>query len=215
MATGIVPQKEKPTTQILKERETALIDLKISLEEFATNVEVKFDDRWRSYSWRVQGNIDLYYWIYDHHSSRESEILTDAQVIEIAFKYLLAIQARKGQINIHSVYVQNVEEVELLPRKGLQHATVRVVKDRVDGLYRYSTNHYCGNGGGGSAPSTHSKFTQSRHEAILQGAQELIESLTASWQSKDDPATFNPFINKIKKYIENLEAEYRQPSLFG
>lgn len=214
-ATAEKKQSEKTITEILAERPKALVKLAITLEEFTSHVKVTYDDRWNFYDWRVQGDAELYYWIYDCHSSRDKEKLTDAQVIERAFNHLRAIQSRSGQINCHSVYVEDCEDVELLPRRGLEHATVRVVKDRVDGLYRHSTDYWCGSGGGSSAPSMRSEISETRTDAILKGAREILATLTKSWQAKDEPQKYNPFINKLKDFIETVEDQIRQPSLFG
>ena len=68
---------------------------------------------------------------------------------------------------------------------------------------------------GSSAPSMHSEITDTRTDAILKGAREMLATLTKGWEAKDEPDKYNPFINKLKKYIEELEGQIRQPSLFG
>lgn len=149
MTSGTVTAQEKKSfTQILAERDTALLDVNLTHEEFAERIELTYDDRWRRHSWRVKGDIYLYNWIYDHHQDRDEETLSDAAVIKCAYERLRAIQDRRGQVNFHSVYVKDCENVELFPRKNLDHATVRVVRDRIDRLYRYSTSYHAVNGGG-------------------------------------------------------------------
>jgi hypothetical protein len=219
MTAAVVAQKDKSLTQILNERHTALLDLKLSLEEFNALVEVSYDERWRWHSWRVEGDINIYYWIYDHiiHNKEHTEMLSDEQVLKCAYKRFCDIQERRGQVNFHNVYVQDCEDIELFPRKNLDHATVRVVKDKVDGLYRFSTDYHVGNGGTSYAPwfGETIEIYKSKNDAILEGARQIISSIEDGWEAKAKPETYNPFINKIQNYIENLKAEIRQPSLFG
>lgn len=214
--TATIEKKEKSITEIFAVRDTALLEINFTLDEFASHVKLGFEDWGVRKSWRVEGDEDLYLWMHHLHQKRDEEKLSDSRVIEIAYNFFKQFQARKGQVNCGGIYLQGCEDVYVIPRKGLEHATVRVVQDRVDGLYRYSTDYWCGLGGCSSAPSFYySKITKTKTDAILQGAREMLEYITNGWESKDDPGTYNPFLNKIKKFIENLEDTLIQPSLFS
>jgi hypothetical protein len=221
MTTASAEKKhpEKTITEILAERPKALIKLQLTLEEFAERVTVEYDDRCRWHSWRVEGDQSLWFWIYDHiiHDKENHPKISDREAVECAYNRLKAIQERGGQVNIHSVYVQDVEQINLIEPKLPIQASVNIVKDRVDGLYRFSTSFFIGLGGESSAPWFGEKvqITETKEQAILRGARYILERLTESWQAKDEPGDYNPNINKIKKYIENLEGQIRQPSLFG
>lgn len=217
MATATA-QTEKPLIQVLRERDTALLDIKLTLEEFEKRITITYDDRFRWRNWRVQGDVHLYYWIYDHiiHDKKSQPLISDAEVIKAAYDRYCQIQERRGQINFQSVYVKECEEVELIPRsKSYEYAVVRVVQDRIDGLYRFSSNYHAVSGGCSYSPSLRSVMVKTRTEAVLCGAREILDSLESGWQAKDEPKKYNPFINKIKTFIEKLEAQERQPSLFG
>lgn len=220
MATATAIEKtEKSTAEIYAERETALIDARLTLEDFAERVTVEYDERSRWHGWRVEGDKSLWFWIYDHiiHDKEKHPMISDGEVVESAYNRLRAIQERGGQVNIFSVYVQDVEQIHLIEPKLPIHASVNIVKDRVDGLYRFSTSYFVGLGGESSAPwfGEKVKITETKEQAVLCGARYIVESLTESWQARNEPEVYNPNINKIRKYIENLEGEIRQPSLFG
>lgn len=219
MTTGTaIAQEDKSLTQILAERNTTLLDLKLTLEEFSALVTVRYDDRFGWHDWRVQGNVYLSYWIYDHviHDREKNAPISEAAVIEAAYRRFCHIQEHRGQMNFNTVYVKDCEVIEVIPRhKTNDYATVSVVKDRLDGLYRYSTDYMAVNGGSSYAPSIHSKVTATRTEAVLCGAREILNSLESGWEAKAEPEKYNPFLNKIKAFIEKIEGEERQPSLFS
>lgn len=213
-----IAQKEKSLLQILAERDEALLDVKLTLEEFTERVTVKRDDRFARSEWRVQGDVELYYWLFDVYESGDFAIMSDSQVIECAYNRFRAIQQRGGQINFHSVYVKDCEDIELVPRKiCTEYATVSVVKDRVDGLYRYATRYSVRNGGGSSGArfGDTSQITKTKTDAILKGARQIVASVENDWQAKEQPEKYSSYLNEIKTYIETLESEIRQPSLFG
>lgn len=207
--------KKMTTAELLKNRNTILLEMKLSLEEFAALVTVSYDDRWKSHRWRVQGDERLCYWLHDCSRKRDEGMYSDAEVIEIAYRHFLYIQARQGQMNFCSVYVRDVEEIFVVPQKNYDYVKVNVVKDCLDGLYRYSTAYSINHSGGSAAPSFHSSVTESREDAILTGARQMLESVSKGWQAEQEADKYNPFINKIKNFIEAVEAELRQPSLFG
>jgi hypothetical protein len=207
------------TFREFSDREAALHKANLTLAEFAGRVSVEYDDRWRWHDWRVRGDESLGFWIYDHiiHDKKDNQMISDAEVVEHAYNRLRAIQERRGQLNSHSMYVRDVEEINLFEPKLPNHAAVRVVKDRIDGLYRYSTSHFVGLGGSSSAPwfGDKEQITETREDAVLKGARYIYESLTESWQAADKPGMYAGNINKIKNFIESIEATIRQPSLFG
>lgn len=215
-ATGTKTEK-KSIVQNLRERDTLLLDMKLSLEEFAGLVTVRYDERWRWHDWRVQGDERLCYWIYDHidHNKVESSKVPDEKVIEYAYERFRYIQARQGQMNFHSVYVRDVEEIDVIPPKNFNYVKVSVVKDCLDNLYRYSTTFSIAGSGSGSAPSFRSDTTETRIDAVLNGAREVYTALSKSWQAELEAAKYNPFINKIREFIESVEDQIKQPSLFG
>ena len=218
VGTQTIKAPKRPMAEVMSERETGFINLSLTRLEFAALVEVNYDDRFGCRQWRVRGDEPLYYWLHDVSQNRDQEPLTDAEVISIAYERFRAIQMRGGQVNSNSVYVQDCENIELFPRRDYkEYATVCVVKDRIDGLYRWATSYAVHLGGSGYAPwlGESRNIAATREQAAMLGAREIVAAIERGWEVKANPDKFLPFIRKIQAYIENQEEKQRQPTLFG
>lgn len=204
---------EKPFQTLMQDREVELVRLNISLEEFIRHVTVRFDNDY-AHRWRVTGDRFLYHWLYDVYRN-DLTMLSEAQAVKIAYEHLQAIQARKGQVNTNSVYVQDRESVFLSEQRKLEYARVEIVQDRFDGKWRFSTSYTINNGGSSYAPALEYEQFATRNEAIFAGAAELLENITRGWEYRDKPAAYQPTVNRIKESVEQIRDNIRQPSLFG
>lgn len=198
-----------------------MLTLRLTLEEFAARCQARYDERFpRRHSWRVQADEQMNGWIFDVHFDRDEPNPTEDEVIKIAYRRFSDIQARKGQINWHSVYVRDVEKIYVVaPKPGgnvyNDTATVEVVQDAVDRTWRWATHYNVNNSGCGSGVWFDGNQAESRESAVLQGAYSILEAVSQGWQYKEDSDTYKTFVNKLTATIQSIEDGIRQPSLFG
>lgn len=198
------------------DRDVDLLNLNISVDDFAGMVTITYDDRWKDHHWRVRGDDCLQHWIHDVYSPRDQDLLTDNELISKAYGRFTAIQARRGQMNFNDVYVTGRENVEVAVSKNkFEHATVTIVQDCIDGLWRWATGYWVVNGGASSAPSLTHNIVKTRDDAILAGAEELYERITDGWQYREANDAYRTFVGKIENFISDKKSGVSQPSLFA
>lgn len=193
-----------------------LITLSISLEEFTKLVTVKHDERSGWCKWRVAGDKRLNYWLHDCvQRPGEPPIQDERSAIATAYNRLTAIQARKGQLNHNSVYMDDSDEVYVVERRHLEYASVRLVQDRVDGLWRWGNGYSVGRGGASCGATFTGNIVSTRDEGILAGAEDIKAGVSTDWGYREGEAVYKIFVNKIENFIGDFKARIMQPSLFS
>jgi hypothetical protein len=199
--------------------EKAMLEMKLTLEEFAAKCTVSFDDRFRRYEWRVRGDETLGEWIFDVYRDRTLPKYTDDEAIKIAFKRFCDLQNRNGQLNWHSVYVKGVEKVHAVaPKPGgnvaVNTAQIAIVQDSIDKIWRFGFDYFAVNGGCSCGAWFEERKAHTREAAILKGAEYIHKSVTSSWEHNEKKDAYKTFVNKLESFIEEIQSAIRQPSLF-
>lgn len=204
-------EKKEPTKQLTWDEQRRIsreifFNVEIDLEKFIAHSSFSYDDRFRWHDYRVRTEKEIGDWIYDTISDRDKPQLTELEVKTEAFEAMKALQARKGQINRQNVYTRGVEEVRCFDSKSAEHASVSVVQDCADQLWRMSTSYWLDNSGASSGIWFRDKTVfATRDAALIAGGRRILASISEE----------TSHYGKIKAFVESIEDTIRQPSLFG
>lgn len=186
----------------------------MTLGDFNAHSTVSFDTRFHVHDYRLETDAELGEWIFDLNGDPSGEPMSEGLIKAIAYERMVEIRARKGQINRHEIYVEDVEEIECFERFNHNHATIDIVQDRADKKWRFAVGYNLYHTGGGSGISfKRSKVYDTRRDVILAGAKSLLQTAEKLTKGHEGDK-YKPFYNKIKEFVEAREDEIRQPTLF-
>jgi hypothetical protein len=206
------------------ERKRKILASRLSFSEFGKLLKSAAHDGW---SWKVylQGE-PVEQWTLIVRCSPADSMET---VLAEAYQQYLAYVRRQGQINDCFVYVENVEKIRYQPnpKDWREYAEISVVKDVVDGEWRWATNWQTSKSGAGYAPSWnhHLKSVRTRHEALILAIHELLETFGGKrskscragkgQESGGGATTVRKSIGQmLEAALDELLHGERQPSLF-